>query len=335
MNNPVIIIAEAGVNHNGSLELAKQLIDAAEAAGADYVKFQTFKTEKNISKSAPKAEYQIKNTGENESQFEMVKKLELSDEEHLELIRYCADKKIKFLSTPFDLESIDFLRNVGITLGKIPSGEMVNFPYLKAMAGAFPHLVMSTGMATLPEIAWALDVLVKHGAERNNITILHCNTEYPTPMQDVNLTAMGNIREEFGVKVGYSDHTRGIEIPTAAVALGAIVIEKHFTLDRTLPGPDHVASLEPAELAAMVAAIRNVEKALGTGLKSPSASEQKNRQIARKSIIAAVPIKKGERFSETNLGTKRPGTGISPMDWEQVVGQTANRDFDADEMIEL
>ncbi len=333
--NKVIIIAEAGVNHNGNLDLARQLIDAAENAGADYVKFQTFKTEKIIARTATKAAYQIKNTGGEETQFEMVKKLELSEKEHLELIEYCASKKVQFLSTAFDLESIQFLQDIGVTLGKIPSGEIVNLPYLRAMAKAFPFLVVSTGMATLEEISRALKVLIENGARLENITVLHCNTEYPTPMEDVNLKAMLGIGQEFGVKIGYSDHTQGIEIPIAAVALGARVIEKHFTLDRTLPGPDHIASLEPGELTEMVRTIRNVEQALGTGVKNPSASEYKNRAIVRKSIVAAAPIKKGEILSEANLDIKRPGTGISPMEWDNVLGREAIRDFDMDEIIEL
>lgn len=335
MRDRVIIIAEAGVNHNGSLDMAFQLIDAANRAGADYVKFQTFKTEKNISRNAPKAAYQIKNTGEEETQFEMVKKLELSEENHVELINYCKTKNIQFLSTPFDFESIDFLRKLGIRLGKIPSGEIVNLPYLRAMAKAFPELVMSTGMATSEEVSQALDVLIQNGSTKEHITILHCNTEYPTPMEDVNLNAMVTISRDMGIAAGYSDHTLGIEVPIAAVALGATMIEKHFTLDRTLPGPDHVASLEPAELTAMVRSIRNIEKAMGSGFKEPSASEQKNRIIARKSIVAGVLIRKGEKFTEDNLAIKRPGTGISPMEWDNVVGQIASRDFDMDEMIVL
>lgn len=330
-----IIIAEAGVNHNGSLENARKLVDAAVTAGADYVKFQTFKADKIASKEAGKAAYQQKSTGTNETQLDMLRKLELSEAAHLELIDYCKTKGIQFLSTPFDLDSIDLLRGLGITLGKIPSGEITNLPYLRKMAAAFPQLIMSTGMAEMAEVKAALDALTKTGVSKDRITILHCNTEYPTPMEDVNLRAMLTIKEEMGVEIGYSDHTLGIEVPVAAVALGATVIEKHFTLDKNMEGPDHRASLEPAELRDMVKAIRNIDKALGNDLKTPSASESHNIKIVRKSIVAKKPILKGERFAEENLTVKRPGTGISPMEWDNVIGQVAKRDFETDEIISL
>ncbi|WP_109694973.1 N-acetylneuraminate synthase [Chitinophaga deserti] len=331
-----IIIAEAGVNHNGDLEKAKQLIDAAAAAKVEYVKFQTFKASKLVTKQASKAEYQIKaEAGESNSQLEMLRKLELDESAHHELIAYCKSKNIEFLSTPFDLDSIELLVSLGITLGKIPSGEITNLPYLRAMARAFPQLILSTGMATLDEIGEAVSALIEAGAKKENLTILHCNTEYPTPMKDVNLLAMLQIRERFGVATGYSDHTLGTEIPIAAVALGATVIEKHFTLDRNLPGPDHKASLEPVELAYMSSCIRNIEAALGQADKKPSPSEIKNMAAARKSIVAARNIKKGEKFDANNLTVKRPGTGISPMKWDEVVGKTAVMDFEADEIIQL
>lgn len=332
----VIIIAEAGVNHNGDLDTAKKLIDAAVLAGVDYVKFQTFKAEKLVTKSAKRAEYQDKNTEDGDSQFEMLKKLELSAENHYLLMDYCNKKGIKFLSTGFDLESLEFLHQIGIKLAKIPSGEITNYPYLKKMAQLFSEVILSTGMATIQEIKEAIKVLTKNGVSAEKIVILHCNTEYPTPMEDVNLKAMLHIKEEFGVNVGYSDHTLGIEVPIAAVALGATVIEKHFTLDKNLPGPDHKASLEPNELKAMVDAIRNIEKALGSsGIKEPSKSELKNKEIARKSIVAGKNIPKGAVFSEENLAVKRPGTGISPMRWEEIIGQKAIRDFAEDELIEI
>lgn len=336
MSNNTIIIAEAGVNHNGSLELAKRLIDIAAKAGADYVKFQTFKAEKIASTSASKADYQKETTASQESQLAMLKKLELSEENHLELIEYCKVKHIKFLSTPFDLDSIDFLKSIGIKLGKIPSGEITNLPYLRKMARSFEHLVMSTGMATMVELKATLKVLLKEGVRKEKLTILHCNTEYPTPFEDVNLKAMLFIRKKTGVKIGYSDHTPGIEVPIAAVALGATLIEKHFTLDKTMEGPDHRASLEPNELIDMVKGIRNIEKAIrGTGDKTPSLSELKNKQIARKSIVAYKAIKKNEVFTEDNLTTKRPGNGVSPMKWDSVIGKKAKRNFSVDELIEL
>lgn len=331
-----LIIAEAGVNHNGSLEQAKKLIDNAASAGVDFVKFQTFKADNIATKTAKRAEYQNANTKDTDSQYEMLKKLELSDEDHEVLIAYAKKQSVSFLSTGFDLQSLDYLHSVGIRLAKIPSGEITNYPYLKRIAQLFSQVIMSTGMATMCEIKAAIKVLEDNGVARENLTVLHCNTEYPTPMADVNLKAMLHIQQELGVNVGYSDHTLGIEVPIAAVALGATVIEKHFTLDRTLPGPDHKASLEPAELKAMVQSIRNIEKAIsGSGVKEPSPSEIKNKAIARKSLVAAVPIAKGEVFTENNITAKRPGTGVSPMHWEEVLGKTAIRDFTEDELLEL
>lgn len=333
----VIIIAEAGVNHNGDINKAMQLIDKAVEASVDYIKFQTFKTELCISKNAVKADYQIENTqNSSESQLEMVKKLELSFDQFIELEKYCNQKNIKFLSTGFDSESLTFLAQLGITIAKIPSGEITNLPYLRQVANLFPEVILSTGMATIDEIKDAVKVLTDNGVSKDKITILHCNTEYPTPMEDVNLKAMLHIQRELGLPIGYSDHTLGIEVPIAAVALGATVIEKHFTLDKTLPGPDHKASLEPNELKAMVSAIRNIEKAIGgSGLKEVSKSEEKNKPIARKSIVAATDIKKGDIFTPENLTVKRPGTGISPMQWDEVIGKEAKRDFQEDELIEL
>ena len=333
----VIIIAEAGVNHNGDINKAMQLIDKAVEASVDYIKFQTFKTELCISKNAVKADYQIENTqNSSESQLEMVKKLELSFDQFIELEKYCNQKNIKFLSTGFDSESLTFLAQLGVTIAKIPSGEITNLPYLRQVASLFPEVILSTGMATIDEIKDAVKVLTDNGVSKDKITILHCNTEYPTPMEDVNLKAMLHIQRELGIPVGYSDHTLGIEVPIAAVALGATVIEKHFTLDKTLPGPDHKASLEPNELKAMVSAIRNIEKAIGgSGLKEVSKSEEKNKPIARKSIVASTDIKKGNIFTPENLTVKRPGTGISPMQWDEVIGKEAKRDFQEDELIEL
>lgn len=331
-----LIIAEAGVNHNGDMGLAKQLIAAAAEAGADLVKFQTFIASNIISKHAPKAEYQKGATDPAESQREMVRKLELSRDQHIELIAECNKQGIGFFSTAFDLDSIGLLEELGVNdIVKIPSGELTNLPYLRCLTRHGKHVLLSTGMANLGEIEAAIDVIEQAGTNRDNITVLHCTTEYPTPMEDVNLLAMVNIGKAFGVKVGYSDHTPGIEVPIAAVALGATVIEKHFTLDKNLPGPDHRASLEPAELKAMVQGIRNIEKALGDGIKRPSPSELKNKPIARKSIVAAQSIKAGELFSEENLTAKRPGTGISPMLWDTVVGRRAPRDFSEDDLIEL
>lgn len=332
-----IIIAEAGVNHNGDLAMAKELIDVAADAGVDFVKFQTYKTEKIVSKHAQKASYQQKNLqSADNSQYSMLKALELSNEMHIQLQAHCQKRNIHFLSTGFDEASIDYLDSLNIQLYKIPSGEITNKPYLQHIASKKKPIILSTGMATLNEISDAIEVLLQQGITKEMLTILHCNTEYPTPMEDVNLKAMLTIQQEFGIKTGYSDHTLGIEVPIAAVALGASVIEKHFTLNRNLPGPDHRASLEPSELSAMVQAIRNIEKALsGTGIKTPSRSEQKNIQAARKSIVAATTIKRGEIFSPQNLTVKRPGNGISPMQWDQVIGIPAPRDFEAEDPIEL
>lgn len=333
----VLIIAEAGVNHNGSLENAFKLIDAAVDAGVDYVKFQTFKSENLVSKSAKKADYQIQNTGNStDSQYEMLKKLELSHENHELLIDYCKQKNIQFFSTAFDLDSLQYLKDIGLDLVKIPSGEITNLPYLRKAAQLFNKVILSTGMCTMEDIQAAIDVFLAEGISKENITILHCNTEYPTPMKDVNLKAMLSIQQEFGTDIGYSDHTLGIEVPVAAVALGASVIEKHFTLDNTMEGPDHAASLEPLQLKEMVKAIRNIEKAIsGDGLKKPSESEMKNMGIARKSIVAATPISKGEIFTEENLTIKRPGTGISPMKWDEIIGKVATKDFSTDDLIEI
>lgn len=331
--NKVFIIAEAGVNHNGSIKLAKKLIDVAVDAEADAVKFQTFKAEKIISRYAPKAEYQKKTTDKEESQLEMVKKLELDANTHEKLVRYCTKKGIIFLSTPFDIESIDLLSDIGLEIFKIPSGEITNLPYLRKIGSLKKRIILSTGMSDMGEIEDALDIIIKAGTQKENITVLHCNTEYPTPFEDVNLLAMLSIRDAFKVSVGYSDHTPGIEIPVAAVALGANVIEKHFTLDKNMEGPDHKASLEPNELAAMVKAIRNIEKAMGNGIKKPSASEIKNKPIARKSIVAAKEIKKGEMLSEETLAVKRPGIGISPLEWDRIIGRKAIKDFKRDDMI--
>jgi N,N'-diacetyllegionaminate synthase len=330
----VLIIAEAGVNHNGDIELAKKLIDVAELAGVDYVKFQTFKADKIVSKSAKKAEYQKEHANNNDSQYEMLKKLELSEADHHELISYCSAKKVKFLSTAFDLDSIEFLKDK-LDFYKIPSGEITNLPYLEKVANLGLPIVMSTGMAELSEVKDAYEVLIKGGVKPNEISILHCNTEYPTPVSDVNLNAMLTIQNELKVKIGYSDHTLGIEIPIAAVAMGAKVIEKHFTLDKAMEGPDHKASLEPDELIAMVKAIRNIESAMGNGIKTPSQSEMKNIEVARKSIVALKRIEKGDKLTEENIGIKRPGTGLSPMRWYQVIGGTASKDFAEDELIEL
>ena len=334
-SNSVFVIAEAGVNHNGCLDLAYKLVDVAVEAGADAVKFQTFKAEQVISRYAEKAEYQKETTDASASQLEMVKKLELNREAHEKLMAYCRDKGIEFLSTPFDLESIDLLIELGIKTLKIPSGEITNLPYLRKIGALGKKVIMSTGMATLEEVRMALEVLVNGRAQKENITILHCNTEYPTPFEDVNLRAMLTMKDKLGVKVGYSDHTLGIEVSVAAVALGAEVIEKHFTLDKTSEGPDHKASLEPDELKAMIRSIRNIERAMGSGVKRPSLSELKNIMIARKSIIAAKDIKKGEIFTGKNITVKRPGNGISPMKWDEVIGQVAMRDFKEDELIKL
>jgi len=330
----VFVIAEAGVNHNGSLELAKKLVDVAVEAGADAVKFQTFKAENLVSREAKKAKYQVKNMGSDESQYEMLKRLELGFDEFVELKRYCDEKGIMFLSTPFDFESIKFLDSLGLEIFKIPSGEITNYPYLREIAKLKKRLILSTGMANLCEIEQAIDVIEKFGMKRDNIIVLHANTEYPTPMEDVNLKAMLTIKEAFKVEVGYSDHTLGIEVPIAAVAMGAVVIEKHFTLDRNMDGPDHRASLNPDELKAMIKAIRNIEVALGNGIKKPSKSESKNIEIARKVIVAKKNIKKGEKFSEENLTVKRvKGKGMNPMRWEEIIGKEAKKDYKEDEII--
>lgn len=331
MDKKIFIIAEAGVNHNGQLDLALQLVDKAVEAGADCVKFQTFITENEISKNAQKAEYQKDTTGEEENEFEMVKKLELTFEQFQEIADYCKRKGILFLSTPFDLESIDFLDRMDIFCWKVPSGEITNLPYLIKIAKTNRDVIMSTGMCDLEEIRTAMEVLRKYGS--GNITLLHCNTEYPTPFEDVNLNAMITLQREFGVTVGYSDHTTGIEVPIAAAAMGAKVIEKHFTLDRNMEGPDHKASLEPQELAQMVCAIRNIEQALGDGEKKPSPSERKNIPVARKSIVAKRKISKGEVFTEENLCVKRPGDGINPMRWFEILGTVADRCYEEDEQI--
>jgi len=333
----VLIIAEAGVNHNGSLDIAKLLVDKAVEAGVDIIKFQTFKAERLVSKSAKQAEYQKNNIGDNadDSQYNMLKKLELSDHDHQELMAYCKERGIQFFSTAFDLDSIDYLHSLNLGLWKIPSGEITNYPYLKKIAQYHEPVILSTGMCEMEDVRAAMNVLLNNGVQRDQITILHCNTEYPTPYEDVNLRAMLELQNEFHCKVGYSDHTKGIVVPIAAVAMGASVIEKHFTLNRNMEGPDHKASLEPNELAEMVNAIRNIEKALGSGKKVVSNSERKNIAIARKSIVAASSIKKGEILTELNLTVKRPGLGISPMRWEEVVGTKAIKDFSEEDLIEI
>ena len=332
----VLIIAEAGVNHNGSMEIAKQLVDAAVEAGVDIIKFQTFKAEKLVSKAAKQAEYQKKNIGDgNDSQYEMLKKLELSEKDHEELMTYCKEKGIRFWSTAFDFESMDYLHSLGLSLWKIPSGEITNYPFIRKIASYGEDVIMSTGMCEMMDIQNAMDVLFRYGIRKEQITLLHCNTQYPTPYQDVNLNAMVSIKHEFDIPVGYSDHTSGIEVPIAAVALGAKVIEKHFTIDRNLSGPDHKASLEPHELKAMVSAIRHIEQALGDGIKRVSDSEKANISVARKSIIAACPIKKGEPLTEENLTVKRPGTGLSPMLWDHVLGTFAIKDYEEEDLIQL
>ena len=331
-----IIIAEAGVNHNGDINLAKKLIDVASEARADYVKFQTFDASQLVNKQALKAEYQKKNTKNSfESQYEMLRKLELSKEDHFELIKYCSCKNIKFLSSAFDLDSVDFLNSLDIDYFKIPSGEITNYPYLKKIAKTNKKIILSTGMADVIEIKEAINVLNKYSIIKNNIILLHCNSEYPTPMNDVNLKSMETIGKKFDVKFGYSDHTSGIEVPIAAVALGAICIEKHFTIDKSLPGPDHLASLDPIELKNMVSAIRNIEMALGSSNKIVTESEIKNKALARKSIVAAKRIKKGEILNEENITVKRPGCGLSPMLWNKLIGQIAKMDFEKDDYIQI
>ena len=343
MENKVIIIAEAGVNHNGCIERARQMVKAAKEAGVDYVKFQTAVPELVISSITPKAEYQKQTTGEEQSQLEMCKAIHLPLSDYAELKALCEEEGVGFMSTPFDLVSIDLLSELGQDWMKVPSGEITNLPYLRKIAAAGIPVILSTGMSTIDEIIDAVEILTgqskKHPTEskltKEDIILLHCNTEYPTPFCDVNLSAMRAIQEATGIRVGYSDHTVGIEVPIAAVAQGACVIEKHFTLDRNLPGPDHKASLEPSDLAAMVKAIRNIEQALGNGRKEVSQSERKNIPIARKSIVAARTIRKGETLTEDNITVKRPGDGISPMMWDSVIGTTATKDFDYDQLIEL
>jgi N,N'-diacetyllegionaminate synthase len=335
MTNLTLIIAEAGVNHNGDLGLARQLIDAAADAGADLVKFQTFNANRQVTGTAKKADYQTQTTDRKESQREMLRRLELTPDMHKELIAHCAERGIGFFSTGFDIESVDLLIALGQDHFKIPSGEITNLPYLRHIGQLRKTVILSTGMATLGEIEAAIDALEQAGTPRANMTVLHCTTEYPTPMNEVNLRAMQSIHAAFGVAVGYSDHTSSIEVAIAAVAMGATVIEKHFTLDRKLPGPDHKASLEPAELKAMVTAIRNIELALGDGIKRLTPSEARNKAVARKSLVASRTIKAGDTFSARNVTTKRPGTGISPMQWDEVMGRTAPRGFAIDELIEL
>lgn len=334
-HNKVVIIAEAGVNHNGDVTLAKKMVDVAKSCGADAIKFQAFKTDCLVSKVAPKAEYQKKINKEQESQFEMIKKLELNCKDYAIIKSYCDKKGVMFISSSFDLESIDLLNKLGLEIFKIPSGEITNLPYLSKIGGLKKKIIMSSGMANLKEVGEALQILEKGGTQIKNITVLHCNTEYPTPFRDVNLRAMLTIKNTFKVAVGYSDHTLGIEVPIAAVSLGASIIEKHFTLDRNMEGPDHKASVEPQELKAMIKAIRNIEKALGNGIKKPSQSELKNKEIVRKSIVAAENIKRGQAFTEENVTIKRPAMGISPMQWNKLIGKIAKRDFKKDELIRI
>lgn len=335
MKTSILIIAEAGVNHNGDLVLAKQLIDVAADAGADLVKFQTFNADRLVTRKAKKADYQSVNAETHESQHQMLSRLELSENMHHELIAYSAMRKIGFLSTGFDIESVNFLSGLGVNHFKVPSGEITNLPYLRHIGQFGNSVIMSTGMATMGEIEAAIDVLEQAGTCRSLVTVLHCTTEYPTPMAEVNLRSMLSIQRAFGVAVGYSDHTAGIEVAIAAAALGATVIEKHFTLDKNLPGPDHKASLEPGELKDMVSAIRHVEIALGNGIKRVTPSEASNKFVARKSLVAKTAIKYGELFTTDNVTVKRPGTGISPMRWDEVIGRVALRDFAADELLEL
>ena len=331
----VYIIAEAGVNHNGDIKLATQLIDIAKEAGADAVKFQTFNAKKLVSKLAPKAEYQKESSNQNESQLEMLEKLQLSFDDHYELLAYCKKVGIEFLSSPFDIESVDFLYDLGLRVFKIPSGEITNLPYLRKIGSLGCEVIASTGMATIDEIDQMIEVLVNFGTDRAKVKLLHCNTDYPTPFSDVNLLAIPSLKKHYGLDVGYSDHTVGIEVLVAAVALGATIIEKHFTLNREMEGVDHKASLEPSELKDLVNTIRNIEESLGSSQKGPSKSEKKNINIARKSIVAKCAIKAGDILSEENLTTKRPGIGISPMRWDQIVGQIAKKNFGEDDLIEI
>jgi N,N'-diacetyllegionaminate synthase len=335
MKKQTLIIAEAGVNHNGDLAMARQLIDMAAKCGADLVKFQTFSADRQVTRTAKKADYQTQTTDSQESQHEMLRRLELDAEMHKELIAHCAARNIGFFSTGFDIESIDLLISLGQDCFKIPSGEMTNLPYLRHIGRLGKAVILSTGMATLGDVEATIDVLEQAGTPRTNISVLHCTTEYPTAMTEVNLRAMQSMQSAFGVDVGYSDHTPGIEVSIAAVAMGASVIEKHFTLDRNLPGPDHKASLEPKELAAMVSAIRNIEIALGDGIKRLTPSEVRNKPVMCKSLLASQTIKAGEIFSTKNIIAKRPGTGISPMRWDEVIGRTAPHDFSKDELIDL
>ena len=332
MNKQVFIIAEAGVNHNGKLDLAKALIDAAASAGVDAVKFQTFKAKKLLTQNTPKAAYQKETSGEG-SQFDMIRKLELDKETHLILMDYCIDKRLEFMSTPFDHDSIDMLDEIGIKRFKVGSGDLTNIPFLRHMASKSKPIILSTGMARMSEIEQACNAILQTGFPKELLSLLHANTEYPTPYEDVNLRAMIAIHEKFGVTTGYSDHTPGIEIPVAAVSLGAAIIEKHFTLDRKMKGPDHKASLEPDELAAMVNAVRHIEVALGDGIKVPSPSEAKNMIAARKSLVALKNIREGEIFTIDNLGVKRPGNGISPLNWDRYIGTPATRNYQQDELI--
>lgn len=334
MNN-VLIIAEAGVNHNGDLETAKKLVEAAAEAGADFVKFQSFKTDSIATASAPKAGYQLTSSEDADGQKTMLSRFELSRQMHIELISHCRARKIGFLSAAFDLESLDMLRELGLEIFKVPSGEITNLPYLRRLGSFGKPVILSTGMADMEEIKAALSVLAEAGLAREQITLLHCTSEYPAPLSAVNLRAMLAMSERFGTATGYSDHTNGIEVPIAAVAVGACIVEKHLTLDRDLPGPDHRASLEPDEFAAMVRAIRNIEIAMGDGTKRPSAGESRNKQVARKSLVASRLICAGERFTPDNVTAKRPGTGISPMRWDELMGRVAPRSFSADELIEL
>ena len=329
----VFIIAEAGVNHNGSIKLAYKLIDAAIESGANAVKFQTFQAENFVIRDTEKAEYQKQNDNSNESQFDMLKKLELSIDDHKNLINYCNIKGITFLSSPFDIESINLLAELNLKIFKIPSGEITNLPYLRRIGSFNKEVILSTGMSNLKEIGEALKILINAGTSKEKITVLHANTMYPTPMKDVNLMAMQTIRDKFDISVGYSDHTLGIEVDIAAVALGATVIEKHFTLDKKMDGPDHVASLDASELKSMVSSIRNIELALGSKKKNLTDSEKPNIDVARKSIVAKIQIKKGEVFSSENLTTKRPGSGISPMKWDSIIGKVAKRDYNLDDLL--
>jgi N,N'-diacetyllegionaminate synthase len=335
MINRTLIIAEAGVNHNGDMELAKQLIDVAAEAGADFVKFQTFKADRLATRTAKKADYQNESTDIKESQYEMLERLELTLDMHKELIAHCAMRNIRFFSTGFDVESLDMLASLGLDSFKVPSGEITNLPYLRHVGLISKSVILSTGMANMGEIEAAIEVLEQAGVVRTNITVLHCTTEYPTPMREVNLRAMQSIQKAFGVAVGYSDHTVGIEVAIAAVAMGASVIEKHFTIDRNLAGPDHKASLEPNELKSMVTSIRNIEFALGDGVKRITPSEAKNKPIARKSLVAKCAISRGDVFTAENLAVKRPGSGVSPMRWDEVIGRIASSDYSADDLIEL